>query len=217
MINAVIDLSHHNQVTSFEAVKEAGILAVILKATQGATYVDPTFASNRQLALQAGLLVGAYHFGIAGEPDAQAEKLISVAGAESLLVLDFESNPQGQSMSLVEAEQFVHHVNALTGRYPGLYSGHDIKDALSKAGITDPSQTELSRCWFWLSQYGSSPMVPKIWKSWTLWQYTDGGQGPGPYTVDGVGRCDRDQFAGTAEELAALFAPAPGPAAVAAG
>ena len=207
MINAVIDLSHHNQVTSFEQVKNAGILAVILKATQGTTYVDPTFATNRALAQKAGLLVGAYHFGIAGDVDAQAQNLLNVAGTDSLLVLDYENNPQGQSMSLLEAEQFVSHIKAVTGRYPGLYSGNTIKQALATAGITSPSQTELSQCWFWLSQYGNVPTLPKIWSQWTLWQYTDGAQGPGPYTVDGVGRCDRDQFNGTADELIALFSP----------
>ena len=210
MINAVIDLSHHNQVSSFDQVKQAGILAVMLKATQGTTFVDPTFATNRTLAQKAGLLVGAYHFGIAGDPSAQAEFLIATAGADSLLVLDFEANTQGQSMSLLEAEQFVHHIADLTGRYPGLYSGNTIKQALSQAGITDPSQTELSRCWLWVAQYttSSAPMVPKIWNKWTLWQYTDGAHGQGPYTVDGVGRCDRDQFNGSADDLAALFAPA---------
>lgn len=205
MINAVIDLSHHNQIASFDQVKAAGILGVILKATQGTTFVDPTFAANRDAAEKAGLLVGAYHFGIAGDPVAQAEFLIATAGKDRLLVLDFESNPQGHDMSLLEAEQFVHHISALTGRYPGLYSGHTIKEALAQAGITDPSQTELSQCWLWLSQYSSAPMLPKIWTRWTLWQYTDGAQGPGPYTVDGVGRCDRDQFDGTPAELTALF------------
>ena len=205
MLNAVIDISHHNQVSSFDTVRQAGILGVFHKATQGPGYVDPTFAQNRTRILDAGLLFGAYHFGTAGDADAQAEHLLSVAGKDALLVLDFESNPQGGSMTLDEAEQFVHHIHQATGRYPGLYSGATIKQALTAAGITSPAQTELSKCWLWLAQYASVPLLPKAWSAWTLWQYTDGAAGSGPYEVPGVGRCDRDQFNGTAEQLQAFW------------
>ena len=201
MLNAVIDISHHNQVTSFATARQAGILGVIHKATQGPGYADPTFAASRTRIEDAGLLFGAYHFGTAGDADAQAQRLLSVAGQDTLLVLDFESNPQGGSMTLDEAEQFVHHIFQATGRYPGLYSGATIKQALTAAGITSPGQTELSKCWLWLAQYATTPLVPKAWSTWTLWQYTDGAAGNGPYEVPGVGRCDRDQFNGTADEL----------------
>jgi len=216
MLNAVIDISHHNQITSFDTVRQAGILGVIHKATQGPAYADPTFATNRARIEQAGLLFGAYHFGTAGDADAQAERLLSVAGKDTLLVLDFESNPQGGSMTLDEAEQFVHHIYQATGRYPGLYSGATIKQALSAAGITAPAQTELSKCWLWLAQYATSPLLPKAWSTWTLWQYTDGAAGNGPYEVPGVGRCDRDQFNGTAEQLQAFWKAAQGGAVAAA-
>jgi len=36
---------------------------------------------------------------------------------------------------------------------------------------------------------------------WTLWQYTDGGVGPRPHAVDGIGPCDRDMFNGTRKQL----------------
>ncbi len=205
MINAVIDLSHHNTVTSFSAVRAAGILGVIHKATQGSSYVDPTYAAHRQDATAAGLLFGAYHFGTAGDPDVQAEDFLATAGPNTLLVLDFEGNPQGEDMSLQEAEHFVSHIKQVTGRYPGLYSGYTIKQALSAAGITSPSQTVLSNCWLWISQYSNAPLIPKIWPAWTLWQYTDGAGGSGPYEVDGVGHCDRDYFNGTEDQLRSFW------------
>ena len=126
MINAIIDLSHHNKVSSFAKVAQDGVLGVISKATQGFTFQDPSFASNRKRVKEASLLFGAYHFGVAGDPVAQAEHFLDVAGDTPLLVLDFEGNPQGHDMTLLEAEQFVHHVFTETGRYPGLYSGHTI-------------------------------------------------------------------------------------------
>ncbi|HEU4626232.1 MAG TPA: glycoside hydrolase family 25 protein [Steroidobacteraceae bacterium] len=205
MTNAVIDLSHHNTVTSFERVANAGIRGVIHKATQGTRFVDPTFASRRKQVRDAGLLFGAYHFGTAGSGTDQAEHLLSVAGADTLLILDLEGNPQGFDMALEEAEEFVSHIAAQTGRFPGLYSGHTIKEMLSAAGIRDPRQTVLSQCWLWIAQYGPAPLIPTIWSRWTLWQYTDGAAGNPPHEVDGVGRCDRDQFNGTEEELRAFW------------
>lgn len=205
MLNAVVDISHYSTISSFATVRQAGILGVIQKATQGLSYQDPTFATNRPQCLAAGLAFGAYHFGTAGDASAQADFFLDAAGDTSLLVLDFESNPQGQSMSLLEAEQFVHHVYVRTGRYPGLYSGNDIKQAFSSAGISQPNQTELSKCWLWIAQYSAAPLIPPVWDHWTLWQYTDGAAGQGPYTVDGIGRCDRSQFNGTADQFAAFW------------
>ena len=205
MINAVVDLSHHNKISSFSKAAEAGILGVIQKATQGASFKDPTYSTNRKRAIDAGLLFGAYHFGTAGDPQLQADFFLSTATDVSLLVLDFEPNPQGHDMSLLEAEQFVHHLFTQTGRYPDLYSGHTVKEALAAAGIADPSQTELSKCWLWFARYGAAPLVPRIWKQWTMWQYTDGAAGDAPHDVPGIGRCDRNQFAGTAAELKAFW------------
>ena len=55
LLNAVIDLSHHNTVTSFQLVKEDGILAVIHKATEGTDFVDKFYSSRRASALSIGL------------------------------------------------------------------------------------------------------------------------------------------------------------------
>ena len=35
MLNAVVDISHHNTISSFDAARDAGICGVIHKATQG--------------------------------------------------------------------------------------------------------------------------------------------------------------------------------------
>ncbi len=65
--NTIIDLSHHNGDVDLGRAKAAGILGVIQKATQGTGYKDPTFDANREQAIQAGLLFGAYHFGTGDE------------------------------------------------------------------------------------------------------------------------------------------------------
>ena len=202
-VNAVVDLSHHNGNVDFAAAKADGIAAVFHKASQGLGYVDPAYASNRARAEAAGLLWGAYHFGTGDDPDAQADHFLAAAGdlAGTLLVLDFEPNTQGASMSLAQARTFVQHVQAKTGKWPGLYSGSLIKQELG-AG----SDAVLANCWFWLSEYGPAAKVPPCWKSWTFWQYTDGNIGPEPHSVAGIGACDRDQYNGTIDGLRAFWA-----------
>ncbi len=197
-INAVIDLSHHNGTVELQKAGAAGILGIIQKATQGRTFVDPTYARNHDDAANAGLLWGAYHFGTGGDGVQQAAHFLDTVApsAGDLLVLDFEANHQGPSMSLEEARAFVTHVREATGRWPGIYSGHYIKELLGSQ-----VDTVLANCWFWLAQYGPTAVVPVGWSTWTMWQYTDGAVGPDPHDVDGVGRCDRDRFNGTESEL----------------
>jgi lysozyme len=132
----------------------------------------------------------------------QADHFLNVAqpDASTLLVLDFEANPAGPSMSLEEARAFVTHVQSVTGKSPGFYSGHYVKDLLGTQ--SDPV---LASCWFWLSQYGPTAVVPVNWPTWTLWQYTDGANGPDPHDVDGIGYCDRDTFNGDLARLRALW------------
>lgn len=203
MINVVVDLFHGDPVSGFETVKAAGIAGIIHKATQGLSFQDPTYHDRRTQALAAGLLWGAYHFGEGGDGAQQAQAFLSYVQPEAgdLLVLDFETNTQGASMSLAEAEQFVTAVHSATGRWPGLYSSPSY---LSQALGHGTSPT-LASCWLWIADYASAPVVPANWPYWTLWQYTDGTHGPEPHTVDGIGNCDRDQFNGSLEQLQKLW------------
>jgi lysozyme len=197
--NSVIDLSHHNGTRlRFDKAKADGIVGVIQKATQGEAYVDATFKKNKAAALDAGLLFGAYHFGTGSNGVSQAEHFLETVAPDqdTVVVLDFEDNPTGSSMTLEEARAFVTHVHDKLGRWPGFYSGHTIKRALGTA--VDPV---LKNCWFWLAQYGPTPVVPPCWSSWTMWQYTDGGVGPKPHTVNGIGACDRENYNGTDTQL----------------
>jgi lysozyme len=202
-LNVVVDLSHHNgNVDLTTAAAAGGIVGVIHKATQGLTFTDPLYSTNRTKAASAGLLWGAYHFGTASDGVQQAEFFLQqvTPASDTLLVLDFEANAQGPSMTLEEARAFVTHVQQTTGRWPGLYAGHYLK------GLLGTSKDEvLANCWFWLSQYGPTAVVPANWKTWTLWQYTDGGMGPAPHDVAGIGRCDRDRFNGSRVDLTTLW------------
>jgi lysozyme len=201
-LNAIVDISHHNGNINLQKAAAAGIIGVIQKTSQGQTARDPTYKTNRKKAEDAGLLWGGYHFATGSDGVRQAENFLEAFGdfKKTLLVLDFEPNLTGPSMSLEEARAFVTHMKQATGRSIGFYSGHYIKQLLGTA--SDPV---LAQCWFWLAQYGPTPVVPPNWKTWTMWQYTDGASGSEPHKVDGIGRCDRDMFNGTEQQLKQLW------------
>lgn len=203
MINAVIDISHHNgRSLNFNQAKQDGILGVIHKASQGGGGRDPMYKTNRKKAVDAGLLWGAYHFATGSDGVLQAVNFLNAVGDPEgvLMVLDLEPNPHGTSMNLIQAHAFVTHVHEQTGRYPGLYSGHTIKEMLGPS--KDPI---LANCWLWLAQYGPTAVVPPNWPTWTMWQYTDGAIGSEPRKVRGIGHCDRDRFNGPEEGLRRLW------------
>ena len=196
----LIDLSHDDATVDFNAAARAGIVGVIHKATEGVGDVDPLYATRAPLARNAGLLWGAYHFGT-GHHDGgdQADFFLSTVGSspETLLALDFEENPSGLSMSLEQAREFVTRVHDRTGRWPGLYAGHYLREQLG-----DGPESVLTNCWLWFAEYAATPSrMPPQWPSWTLWQYTDGTSGPTAHPAAGLEPCDRDQFNG---ELAGL-------------
>jgi lysozyme len=201
-LNVIVDLSHNNGNVDLAQARAAGIVGVIHKATQGTAFVDPMYQANRAKAQAAGLLWGAYHFGAGADGVEQADHFLQVVqpGPQDLLVLDFEANTQGPSMTLEEARAFVTHLSATLGRFPGLYSGYYIKELLGTN-----TDSVLANCWFWLSQFGPTPVVPVNWATWTMWQYTDGALGPPPHEVPGIGRCDRDQFNGDMNALNKLW------------
>ena len=201
-INVVVDISHHNGNVNLQLAKADGIVGVIHKATQGTTMADPMYQTNRTQALNEGLLWGAYHFGTGGDGAAQAQFFLNVVGTfdNTLLVLDFEQNTDGASMSLADARAFVTEVNQMTGRFPGFYSGSYIKQLLGSA-----KDQVLAQCWLWLPEYGPTAVVPANWSTWTMWQYTDGNFGPQPHSVNGIGNCDRDKFNGTEDQLQTLW------------
>jgi lysozyme len=207
LLNAVIDLSHHNTVTSFQQAKDAAIVGVIHKATQGKQFVDPVYDERRPAALAAGLSWGAYHFGTGGDSVGQADHFLDVVNPAptDLLALDFEPNPQGPTMTLAEAEAFVRRINDQTGRFPGLYSG----ESFINEQLGNNTDTVLKNCFLWIAKFSPDasvrPKVPPAFGIFTLFQYTDGAQGAGPHSVPGVGRCDRDKFNGDENGLRKLF------------
>lgn len=199
MIDAVIDISHHNGAgIDFRAVKASGILGVIHKASQGGTYEDPMYNENRIAAIAAGLRFGSYHFGTSDGAVDEASFYLETCEMRpgELMALDFEMNNAGSSMSLPQARAFVGEVHGKTGVWPMLYGGGYLKTILR--GQADPL---LVNCPLWLAAYTDKPTLPPGWRTWSMWQYTDGSAGPDAQETPGVGFCDRSRYIGTAEDF----------------
>ena len=201
--NGVIDISHHQPVVDWDAVRAAGIVAVIHTATEGATFRDPAYAKRREAARAAGLLWGSYHYAGTADAALQVEAYLDHARPDErdLVCLDYEAGADGAVMPPDALLRFVTLIHDRLGRWPLLYGGRLLALA---AAATDSAI--LARCPLWLARYGEVPPdAPPPWTRWTLWQYTDGADGPEPRTAPGIGCCDRDAFNGTREELLAAW------------
>ena len=223
--NGLVDLSHHNPVADWTALRRAGIVGVIHKATEGATFRDKTFRERRDKARAAGLLWGSYHFSSGLPPADQVANYLDWADPahDELIALDYEPSTAGRTMTVFGMVEFVERIAEATGRLPVIYGGHLIREAAAEldavAGGRDGADAGaevgrsairareiLARCRLWYARYAPEPIgIPVIWPRWTLWQYSDGTAGPGPHEVPGLGHVDRDTFNGTESELRARW------------
>lgn len=200
--DGIFDISHYQNSPKLGAAKTAGFDAVIVKATQGTKVTDGTFAHNWWEAQNQGLLRGAYHFGEGASGVDQAEFFLATVnpGTSDLVALDFERNRNGESISIQEAIEFATHIHDKLGRWPVLYGGSHLKEALRG----QPSAA-LSNCPLWLAQYGPTAVLPSGWTAWTLWQFSDDNFNKPGSLVPGVSPCDRDRFSGDRSSLAAQW------------
>nr|VWP02528.1 Epa2p [Ganoderma boninense] len=198
-----IDVSNWQGTVNFSTAKSHGVEFAYIKATEGTTYVDPTFSSHWESATKAGILRGAYHFahpaGSSGA--AQAEYFIAHGGGWSKDgrtlpgALDIEYNPSGSECYGMTHGQIVAFVKDFsdtyhkkTSVYPIIYTTTDwwktCTGNSAEFGKTNP---------LWLADWSSSiGELPAGWKYATFWQYADKGSlGPG----------DQDEFNGTYDGL----------------
>lgn len=220
LTTGIVDVHHHDGACDLEAFVAGGGVAMIHKATEGGTFVDPRFAATLPTLKPAGVMAGAYHFANATDPIKQAEHFLRTVEPfpGTLLALDCESNDRSKfgTMSFEQAAVFVKHVHERTGRWPVFYT----YDSMLRSGMERASaevRSVLGRCPLWLAKYGPAPKeLPAkwgAWPDWSLWQYTSSLEnGPAdqkayPRGVPGFARKaqDRNVFRGTPDELAAWW------------
>src|SRR5687768_11224062 len=197
MFDGIMDISHNNDI-DLSAAQSAGIVAVIHKATEGATFQDPMYATRRAEASQLGLLWGAYHFGTAADVSQQIQNFTQTAQLQpgDVVVLDYEEL-SGDQMTQQQAEQFVTLFQQQFGYLPLLYGS----SLLTSISSTSP----LASCGLWIAEYAnvSQPSLPAAFSAYDLWQFTDGTL-PTPLQTAGS-TVDRDRYSGTQAELVAAW------------
>ncbi|GLW07064.1 lysozyme [Microtetraspora sp. NBRC 13810] len=146
----------------------------IVKATEGLSFVDGSFARHWRELADKGIVRGAYHYGHpANDPVAEADHFLSVlngqrARAGDLLVLDLEET-DGRSVEEVNswARTWLAHVKAKTGTTPLFYSSWNFANVYGRG---------LSGYPLWVANYSTekgSIDPPADWKTWTIHQYSD--------------------------------------------
>lgn len=99
----------------------------IVKATQGTRYINPDFIRMSSSTLEAGHLLGIYHYAEGGNATKEADFFIKIAGpyiGKGILALDWEGddNPTFGSGKDVEwCYEFCSRVKAKTGITPFIY------------------------------------------------------------------------------------------------
>jgi GH25 family lysozyme M1 (1,4-beta-N-acetylmuramidase) len=197
-----IDVSNHQgSAIDWPQVAGAGYSFSFLKASEGTTFTDATYALNRSGANAAAIPIGAYHFARpAGTNDvtltasgiAQADHFVDVAqprGGDLPPVLDLEVTGGLSVTSLVTWTQaWVTEVTARTGVEPLVYTS----PAFWKKSLGDTTAFALAGNKLWVAHWTSSaaPTVPAAnWAGlgWTFWQWSNCQNVPGITTgcVDG--------------------------------
>lgn len=203
-----IDVYEGNGDVDWAKVRASNHRFAFVKATEGIDFVDHRFTAERLAAARkAGILVGCYHFarpqpGRSANSEAQhylraARSAGAFAKGDLPPVLDIEAVTGLGTKQLQDwVLTWCSVVHKATGVKPIIYTG----------------------AWFWIPRlgnptrgFGGYPLwlaayvrdarqyVPKAWKSYTFWQFTDKGQVPGVSVP-----CDVSRYAGSLESLHAL-------------
>lgn len=144
--------------------KEVPADFVIVKATQGTTYVNPDCDRAYQQAKEAGRLLGVYHYFSGGDPAAEAEFFVkNVKGyiGEAILVLDWEGEQNVKfSQGPVVAKPFLDKVKELTGVRPLIYMSKSVCRAHDWSAIA-------SEYALWVAQYADNNTTGYQLNPWT--------------------------------------------------
>jgi GH25 family lysozyme M1 (1,4-beta-N-acetylmuramidase) len=184
-----VDLSHYNPDPDLVKFKAAGGKFVYLKATEGTTVKDPTYASRRDRAYRAGVDVGGYHFARpdAGDARTEAQAFLKSAAVDLkrdlVPMLDLEDAGGIDRHGLTTwVGNFVDEIHNQLGVKPVIYTSFDLDDDFG--------------CLLWVARYhpqNEDPRVPAPWKRWDVRQFSNGAIGV-PSSAPGVGNVDLDHL-----------------------
>ena len=164
---------------------------VIVKATQGMTFVNPEFHKQIGQAEQLGKFIGVYHYANGTDINTQVDHFIDIVRpyiGKAILVVDWEGYQNTKFSDYKFCEQMLVMIHEKTGVKPFLY--------MSKS-VARQYKWEIGRQFpFWCAQYAnknikyayeSNPWTDaKGWGAWTgckIYQYSSRGR-LGTYKAD---------------------------------
>jgi GH25 family lysozyme M1 (1,4-beta-N-acetylmuramidase) len=163
-----VDVSSHNP--SYDP---KGLDFVIVKATEGRSYVNPRRADQAAKAREAGCVVGFYHFLRAGRGlrpariAAQARYFVKHCEARDgdILALDWETDPKGRRATSAQKDKFLREVKKLR-------PGHRVLLYVNSSLWKDPGTTDHVGDGLWIADYREAG-EPRIGDDeWLFHQYT---------------------------------------------
>ena len=179
-----LDVSHWQGTIDWNAVYDDGQVYSWAKATEGMTYEDPQFMANITNGVNAGLVMGAYHF---ARPDnnlatEDAANFLNVAGAyigNGFLppVLDLE-NPYSSGQAIVLSDLFTSEelttwvtdwmleIETATGVSPIIYVNGNYANYLNSS---------INNYGLWIANPNESQTPPTnigVWNEWKFKQYS---------------------------------------------
>jgi GH25 family lysozyme M1 (1,4-beta-N-acetylmuramidase) len=200
------DVSHNNPNVNWSNTKSNGAQFVYIKATDGTTYIDPSFNENYTGATNAGLIRGGYH---TARPDsssgaAQANYFlahgggwtgdgITLPGALELKKIQAKAECFGLSTTAMVSwiRDFSNTYHGRTGRYPVIFTSTSWWKLCTGNASGFQNNNPL-----WIVRIGgdSPGELPAGYSFHTFRQYSDSGKLPG----------SQDRFNGDAAGLSRL-------------
>ena len=170
---------------------------VIVKATEGRTYVSPSFEKQYAAAKAAGRLLGIYHFAAVNEPEVEADFFLDTVGdrvGEAVLVLDWERAPLDD---VDWCARWLQRVESRTGVRSMLYMSESVANGARWQAVgacplwVAAYRTDDQSANYDMSKIGSAPVVnAAAWpNSWALWQWSANGRLDGYHGSLDVNTC----------------------------
>ncbi|MBC8152258.1 MAG: glycoside hydrolase [Bacteroidetes bacterium] len=176
-----IDVSRHNSRIDWQRVRRVQVNGVplqfaFIKATEGATLIDKSFARNWTGAGQAGLRRGAYHFyHPTRDPVKQADNFIrrvTLKTGDFAPVLDFEvMNGQPDANILRDLHIWLDAIEDHYGQKPIIYTNAYLYKRFIKGHLADYP--------LWIADYSNAHLRQYDQTNLYLWQHNKSGLVPG--------------------------------------
>ncbi|MFT8871751.1 MAG: GH25 family lysozyme [Sporolactobacillus sp.] len=173
-----VDVSHWNSQTglslaTYQMLKASGIHAVVVKVSEGESYVDPAAAVNIANARTAGLRVSAYHFArftsvSSARQEAQwFNKQLEYVGfhkaEDGIVTVDTEVATADPTVLTAAINAFIQAMNQLGYSTVDVYSSHVFYQSALES-------SNLAISYPWIARYNGGVMPPSV--NYGAWQWS---------------------------------------------